>query len=215
MEISQEGLQLIKKYEGYRSRAYKCPAGVWTIGWGHTSGVKEGDTCTESQAEDFLKSDIAAAQTAVNYYVHLYHLSQAQYDALVSFTYNCGQGNLHQLTQSGKRTMTQIIEKITAYNKANGKVLAGLTRRRLEEQRLLMHDAGTDCYYPPYSGSSVYIDVVMQSIGADKDYDMKASKPWNRRLPIAKANGILSYTGTAGENQRLIAKAKRGALKRP
>lgn len=136
LSISDKGLAIIKKYEGLVLTAYKCPAGVWTIGYGHTSGVKSGMTITKEQAEEYLKEDCAWAEEAVNEWDKQYKWNQNQFDALVSFTFNCGSGNLATLLANGKRTIAEISEKITLYNKANGQTLEGLVRRRAEEKAL-------------------------------------------------------------------------------
>lgn len=136
LTISEKGLTLIKQFEGCRLSAYQDSIGVWTIGYGHTSGVKSGQTITQAQADAYLKSDCAASEKAVNNYDGTYHWNQNQFDALVSFTFNCGSGNLKTLLNSGKRTIAEISAKITAYNKAGGKVLAGLTNRRNAEKAL-------------------------------------------------------------------------------
>lgn len=133
MKTSDNGINLIKKYEGCKLTAYKCPAGVWTIGYGHTSGVKEGQTITQTQAESFLKSDLEKFEKHVAGFSK-YNWNQNQFDALVSFAYNIG--SINQLTNNGTRTIKQISEKITAYNKAAGKVLEGLTKRRKAEKEL-------------------------------------------------------------------------------
>lgn len=134
MVISSQCVNLIKTYEGYRSKSYKCPAGVWTIGYGHTKGVKEGDTCTIQQAEQWIYEDCSNAVKEVNKYMSVYNFNQSQYDALVSFAYNIG--SIKQLTANGSRTIQQISSKMLEYNKANGVVLAGLTARRKSEQTL-------------------------------------------------------------------------------
>ena len=121
MRISKTGLNLIKKYEGCRLTAYKCPAGVWTIGYGHTEGVKAGMTITQEQAETFLVSDMVKYERKVNKYQAKYNFNQNQYDALVSFAYNVG--SIDGLTKSGTRSIAQISEAITLYNKGGGKVL--------------------------------------------------------------------------------------------
>lgn len=134
MKISKTGLNLIEKYEGLRLTAYKDPVGIWTIGYGHTKGVYAGQTITKAQAEEFLKEDVANAETAVNKYMNKYHFNQNQYDALVSFAYNIG--SIDQLTGYGRRTIKEISEKILAYNRAGSEILLGLVRRRAEEQAL-------------------------------------------------------------------------------
>ena len=134
MQISDRGLQLIAKYEGCRLMAYKDPVGIWTIGYGHTKGVYAGQVISQALAEQFLREDVAKAENAVEKYDGIYHWTQNQYDALVSFAYNVG--NIDQLTQKGSRTIAQISAKIPEYNKGNGQVLPGLVRRRAEEQEL-------------------------------------------------------------------------------
>lgn len=138
-QISQNGLNLIKKFEGCRLTAYKCPAGVWTIGYGHTGGVTSGMKITQKQADDFLFSDCQKFVGYVNnknYVPQTDQLTQNQFDALVSFAFNCGQGSLKTLCAN--RSLTEIAEKMLLYNKGGGKVLAGLVRRREEERALFL-----------------------------------------------------------------------------
>lgn len=135
LSISNNGLDLIKRFEGCRLTAYQDSVGVWTIGYGHTSGVRKGQTITQIQADSFLKSDCASAEKSVNSYSK-YNWNQNQFDALVSFTFNCGSGNLKTLLNNGQRTIAEISSKITAYNKAGGKVLQGLVNRRAAEKEL-------------------------------------------------------------------------------
>lgn len=135
MNISSKGLAIIKKYEGLRLTAYKpvSTEKYWTIGYGHYGpDVKQGMTITQAQAEVYLKNDCASAVKAVN--ALKLPFNQNQFDALVSFTYNCGSGNLKTLCRG--RTIEEIGEKIILYNKAGGKVLNGLVKRRKEEQAL-------------------------------------------------------------------------------
>lgn len=134
--ISENGLALIKRFEGCRLTAYRDSVGVWTIGYGHTSGVSQGQTITQTQADAFLRADCAGAEKAVNRYMDIYHWNQNQFDALVSFTFNCGAGNLRTLLDGGARSIAQISEKIPAYRKAGGKVLQGLINRRAAEKAL-------------------------------------------------------------------------------
>lgn len=135
MKLSKAGLDLIKKYEGLRLTAYKpVPTEkYWTIDYGHYGAdVRAGTTITRADAEAYLLKDCASAVEAVN--VLGCDFNQNQFDALVSFTYNCGAGNLRTLCRN--RTIEEIGEKIVLYNKAGGKVLKGLVRRRTEEQAL-------------------------------------------------------------------------------
>lgn len=136
MKTSSKGINLIKSFEGCKLASYKCPAGVWTIGYGHTSGVISGMKITQEQADYFLKQDLERYEGYVNN--KNLNLNQNQFDALVSFTYNCGNGNLSTLIKN--RTLNQIADALLFYNKSNGKVLAGLTRRREAERKLFLED---------------------------------------------------------------------------
>ena len=216
MKTSPMGVSLIKSFEGCRLKAYKCPAGVWSIGYGHTSCVKDGDYITQEQADDYLRNDLIIYEKAVNNYDSIYHFNQNQFDALVSFTYNCGTVNLKSLTQSGKRTIKQISERIPLYNKAGGVVLSGLQRRRYAEKKLFDSPVMTDniLYDPRYTGDSPRVDEVLSDIAADSDYDMSQIKAYLRRKPIADVNGIKKYTGTASQNNKIIKLAQEGKLRR-
>ena len=143
MQLSQKGLNLIKEFEGCRLTAYQDAVGVWTIGYGTTNADKAITgvlitpelTITQKVAENWLKLTTDKKYGAnVMKYDSKYHWNQNQYDALVSFAYNVG--SIDQLTQNGTRTIAQISEKILAYDKAGGKTLAGLTRRRKAEKEL-------------------------------------------------------------------------------
>jgi GH24 family phage-related lysozyme (muramidase) len=141
MNISKKGLDIIKKYEGLRLTAYKCPAGVWTIGYGHTKGVSNGMVITQAQADKYLLEDIAFAEKNVNSFNSKYFWTQNEYDALVSFAFNVG--SINQLTANGTRDKKTIGDKILLYNKANGNVLKGLVRRREEEHALYFDSSKT------------------------------------------------------------------------
>lgn len=136
MKTSSRGINLIKQFEGCHLKAYKCPAGVWTIGYGHTSGVKEGQVITQKKADEYLLKDLAKFEKHVTSYDKIYNWNQNQFDAMVSFAFNIG--SISQLTANGTRTIGQISSKILAYNKAAGTELAGLTRRRKAEQKLFL-----------------------------------------------------------------------------
>lgn len=140
MTTDNEGFQLIQKYEGLKLEAYKCPAGVWTIGYGHTKGVKEGDRITKEDAKNLLREDLKIYEEAVNGLVKV-PLNQAQFDALVSFCYNLGVASLSnstllRLLNEGK--YMEASQEFLKWNKAKGKVLEGLTRRRKEECELFL-----------------------------------------------------------------------------
>ena len=134
LKTGQAGLNLIKQFEGCRLTAYKCPAGVLTIGYGHTAGVKAGQTITQAQADKMLVEDVERFERNVNKYYDKYRWNQNEFDALVSFAFNLG--SIDQLTAGGTRSREVIAQKMLQYNKAAGKVLAGLTRRRQAEKEL-------------------------------------------------------------------------------
>lgn len=138
--MTQEGIELIKSFEGLRLKAYKCPAGVWTIGYGHTKGVKEGDVITEQEAEDMLKKDVVGFEINVRGAV-IPNLNDHQYDALTSFAYNVGLGNLRKSTllrliNSGITAREDITNQFMRWVYAGGKKLTGLVRRRTAEAEL-------------------------------------------------------------------------------
>lgn len=135
--LSANGLNLIKSFEGCKLTAYKClpTERYYTIGYGHYgSDVKAGMKITEKKAEKLLLQDCKKAIANVNSFMSKYNFNQNQFDALVSFAFNVG--SINQLTASGTRTLEQISSKITAYNKSGGKVIAGLVRRRAKEKVL-------------------------------------------------------------------------------
>lgn len=141
MQVSENGVRLVAKYEGCRLQAYKCPAGIWTIGYGHTAGVKEGDTLpSKESALSLLKQDLAKYGARVNACVQkgqiCFPLTQNQFDALTSFCYNCGAGSLAALVRG--RSPAEVADCILKYNKGGGKVLPGLVRRRQEERELFL-----------------------------------------------------------------------------
>lgn len=146
-KLGSDGLNLIKNFEGCRLTAYKpvSTEKYWTIGWGHYgSDVKQGMRITQERADELLLQDVASSVAAVNnpsYCPITAELNQNQFDALVSFTFNCGAGNLKTLCKN--RTAAQIAAKIPAYNKAGGNVLKGLVRRRDAEQALFNTPVGT------------------------------------------------------------------------
>ena len=138
MKTSPKGIALIKEFEGLRLKAYKCPGGVWTIGYGHTAGVKPGMVITKAQAEEYLKADLIAFERYLNGLGLA--LNQNQFDALVSFIYNVGTGNFSNSTLLRKvRANPQensIMDEFLRWVYSKGRVLPGLQRRRLAEMKL-------------------------------------------------------------------------------
>ena len=141
MNISNTGIDLIKHFEGCETEAYLCPAGVPTIGYGHIKGVQMGDVITEAQAHEMLVEELDEYESYINDLVTV-GLNQNQFDAMVSWVYNLGGGNLRASTllkvlNSGD--YAGVPAQIMRWNKAGGKVLEGLTRRRQAEADLFGH----------------------------------------------------------------------------
>ena len=138
MQISKAGLDLIKQFEGLYLNAYRCPAGVPTIGYGHTAGVAMGQTITQQQADDYLRRDVRQFERAVARLVTV-PLTQGQFDALVSFAFNLGEGALAQSTLLrllNAGDYAGAAAQFDRWNKAGGRVLPGLVRRRAAERAL-------------------------------------------------------------------------------
>ena len=138
MKISLEGLALIKRFEGCRLEAYKCSANVLTIGYGHTGGVKETDTITQDEADKLLQEDVEQFEKYVDDNVTV-ELGQSQFDALVAWTFNLGVGNLRESTMLKKlnsEDYASVPSEMKRWNKAGGKTLDGLIRRRKAESLL-------------------------------------------------------------------------------
>lgn len=143
MKPSKNCINLIKEFEGCRLKAYYDPVGVLTIGYGTTNADKDitgvllsGNTIISQKiADNWLEKTVAKKYAKkVDKYQSKYKFNQNQYDALVSFAYNIG--SIDQLTANGTRTKKEVGEKILLYNKAGGKTLQGLVRRRTAEQAL-------------------------------------------------------------------------------
>jgi len=140
---SEEGISLIKKFEGCELEAYQCSANVWTIGYGHTRGVNEGDSCTQQEADNMLVDDLQEFEGYVNEIVNA-ELTQNQFDALVAWTYNLGPTNLKDSTllkRLNENDFADVPHQIRRWNKAGGKVLDGLVRRREAEALLFQGEA--------------------------------------------------------------------------
>jgi lysozyme len=140
MTTGPAGISLIEEFEGCRLTAYQDGAGVWTIGYGHTHGVKPGDTCTEDEAREYLAYDLESAQSWVTKLVTV-PLTQSQFDALVSFTYNLGAGSLRsstllKLVNAGSYALAA--QEFAKWDKVAGKESPGLLRRREAERDLFL-----------------------------------------------------------------------------
>ena len=146
MKTSEVGLNLIKHYEGYKTKPYRCPAGLWTVGYGHV--INDGRVLPANCNRVFLKDEINALLIAdlkrfergVTMYCPV-QLTQNQFDALVSFSFNLGLGTLQRSKVRQRINRNNIVgagEVLLKYNTARGKVLKGLDLRRKDEYALLM-----------------------------------------------------------------------------
>ena len=174
MKISENGLKLIKKFEGCRLTAYQDAVGVWTIGYGTTNADKaitgtticQGLRISQETADEWLRQSIDRKYAPKVDKYSTYKWNQNEFDALVSFAYNIG--SIDGLTAQGSRTRAEISHMILAYNKAGGRELTGLTKRRQEERALFLtpvpeqvktgwqqEDGGWRCYLRDGSGKHV------------------------------------------------------------
>ena len=138
MNLGYEGTKLLKFFEGCKLTAYQDSVGVWTIGYGHTKGVYDGMTITQEEAEQMLLTELEEYEGYVEKYVTV-PLTQNQFDALVVWVYNLGPTNFRNSTllkELNSGNYTAAGKEITRWNKAGGKVLAGLVRRREAEAKL-------------------------------------------------------------------------------
>ncbi len=143
MTTSEAGVKFIEVFEGFRSNAYLDQGGVATIGFGHTSGVKEGDTCTMAQAEQWLKEDLSNAERTVNALAGQFvDLTQNEFDALVSLTFNIGGGNFSQSTvlrELREGEPAKAADAFLMWDKIKGIPNTGLHRRRTAEKALFLN----------------------------------------------------------------------------
>ena len=140
MKTSQKGINLIKRWEGFRSEAYLCPANVWTVGYGHTEGVFKGQCVSKEHAETMLKNDLLYFEQQVNKLVKV-KLTQEQFDALVSFTYNVGVGAFSRstlLSALNREDYQEAANQFSRWVHGGGKKLPGLVSRRKDERELFL-----------------------------------------------------------------------------
>ncbi len=145
MRITEEGLALIKRFEGFRARAYRCPAGVWTIGYGHTGAagpptVAAGMVISRAEAEEILRRDVDGFARDVETSLRV-ALDDRQFSALVSFAYNVGITNFRKssvLAYVNAGDLAAVPGRLQLWNKAKGRVLPGLVKRRAAEAELFL-----------------------------------------------------------------------------
>lgn len=143
-KTGNSGKSLIKQFEGFRATAYLCPAGIWTVGYGTTringNKVTKGARVTTEEADMFLEQDLKQFEDCINSTVSV-ELTQNQFDALVAFVYNVGVGNFQKSTLLKKLNSGDYdaaAEQFLRWDKAGGRTLAGLTRRRKAERELFL-----------------------------------------------------------------------------
>lgn len=141
-KISEQGINLIKKYEGLSLKAYKQNSNeeFYTIGYGtYNKNITKDMTITVEEAEVLLMEELEEVEKYVNKYCGYLNLTQSQFDGLASFTFNVGQANLKKLTGNGERSIEEIAEKITNYTKSGSEANRnGLKKRREEEKKFIM-----------------------------------------------------------------------------
>lgn len=155
MRLTQEGIDLIKNFEGFSSTWYKCPAGIWTIGYGHTAAAgppsyEPLQKITREQGEQILRSDLARYEQAVMDAVTV-PLSDEQYSAIVSFCYNVGPGAFRSssvLKAVNAKRHDLVPSRLALYTKGGGRVLQGLVRRRQAEGQLYIKGMDNSTVYP-------------------------------------------------------------------
>lgn len=216
METSQNGINLIKKWEGCYLIAYLCPAGVWTIGYGTTNSdfnitntrIKQGLVISQTIAENWLKKSVKQKyEPLVNKYQRIYNFNQNEFDALVSFCYNIG--SIDQLTKNGTRTKEEIKAHFLAYCNAGGKQLQGLLNRRKEELDLFSKGA----IAPSIDIDKIARDVIQGKYGNGEarkkalgELYSVVQKRVNEILKGTSQNAPLYYTVVKGDNLTKIAK---------
>ena len=228
MKIGTEGIKLIKSFEGCVLTAYKCPAGVWTIGWGHTKDVHEGMSITQEQADALFLEDIKIYEDAVNNYVSKFNFNQNQFDALVSFAYNCGIGSLNNICSCN--SIEEIAAELPLYCNAyvNGvkTQLAGLVRRRKEELELFLKDitieTSVSCKRVKNADGTYTVKPgdTLGSIADEFGYNYEDLAKWSNisdancisvgqiirfSAPVTATNNTNTYTVVAGDNLSSIA----------
>lgn len=140
MRLSDYAFERIKEFEGCRLEAYRCPGGVWTIGYGHTKGVKEGQKIDKETASRLLAEDIEYFEAFLDKESYAEDITQGQWDALVDFLFNLGIGNF--LSSTLRKKILKDIDEPTIpdefrkWNKSKGKVLPGLVKRREWEAQM-------------------------------------------------------------------------------
>lgn len=183
MKISENITKFVASFEGLYTTSYKCPAGVWTIGYGHTKGVKQGMKISKITAEKYLQEDLTTFEKSLAKTTKYKNCDVPRFKEMaISFAFNCGVGNWNTLTNNSKRNWLEILEHIGDFNhaKVNGKyqVLNGLTRRRKEEKEYALKFYGTEFYGLKSQGINRYEKSTTEL------YQAILNKLYNSRLTV-------------------------------
>ena len=217
MKINQATLKLIKYFEGCHLHSYRDAVGIWTIGYGITSAdkeitgktIKRGMTISQATADRWLIESLEK-KYAPKVLKYGYDLNENEFGALLSFCFNIG--SIGQLTDYGRRSKKTIAQKMLLYNKAGGKVLLGLKRRREAEHNLFLTPVKEDkkmekesiVYFKRYTGKAEGIKAILDDKGYDSSFES--------REKIARLNGIKDYKGTAEQNTKMVKLIREGKL---
>lgn len=217
MRINEATLKLIKYFEGCHLHSYQDAVGVWTIGYGITSAdkeitgktIKRGMTISQATADRWLIESLEK-KYAPKVLKYGYDLNENEFGALLSFCFNIG--SIGQLTDYGRRSKKTIAQKMLLYNKAGGRVLLGLKRRREAEHNLFLTPVKEEkpmekesvVYFKKYTGKKEGIKAILDDKGYDSSFES--------REKIAKLNGIKNYTGTAEQNTKMVKLIREGKL---
>ena len=141
MHISKEAINLIKNFEGLRTKSYLCPAGIRTIGYGHVLAANDNrKNISEKEAEELLRQDVIKSETSVLRNI-IVNLTQGQFDALVSFTYNLGDAALQRSTlrqKINRHEHEEVPKELRRWIHAGGRILSGLVKRREAEAEMYL-----------------------------------------------------------------------------
>ena len=205
INFSENLITMVKKYEGLYLHAYRCSSDVLTIGYGHTEGVKVGDVITEKEADNYLIQDLSEAYNYVLHYIKKYNftLTSNQIEALTSFTFNCGAGNLNKMLSSCK-TIDDIPKKMISYNKnVYGTVLSGLVKRRNSEIEMFLEGGGTQMFRTVQKGSKNVavriLQILLNEVGGTLTVDGVFGSMTQSAVISYQKNHMLTADGVVGQ----------------
>jgi lysozyme len=208
MKTSQAGIDLIKSFEGLELTAYRCSSGIWTIGYGHTGpDVKPGMTITQARADELLAQDLVRFEQAVDRLIEPAQ-QQCQFDALVSFTFNCGEGALSESTMrrrmnAGEDLNTVAREELPKWVKgANGEPLPGLVRRR--DAEVALHCSGGSTPAPAPTAREVNVTAKRETVLKKRPVpSSELAENEKATVPVGKAYAKAQVLGAEAGHTRL------------